>query len=167
MGRDGRLFYQRKGEAQVFDPRNGKTAALGQIPSNNWEFLRSSSDGNSIAYGVISQQENDPAAGVWITDFKSPPRQVFRGWACAFAVDANDNIFILKGKGDLNGEIWKVKWDGSGLSRVSGTLPLVENVNYIHAFVGNQIDVSPDGRYIVFQSQQVLQENIGIIDNVE
>ena len=32
---------------------------------------------------------------------------------------------------------------------------------------GNQIDVSPDGRYIVFQSQQVLQENIGIIDNVQ
>lgn len=167
VGRDGRLFYRRKGEAQVFDPRNGKTAALGQIPSNNWEFLRSSLDGNSIAYAVISQQENDPAAGVWITDFKAPPRQVFRGWACAFAADAHDNIFVLKGKGDLTGEIWKVKWDGSGVSRVSGTLPLVENVNYIHAFVGNQIDVSPDGRYIVFQSQQVLQENIGIIDNVE
>jgi hypothetical protein len=30
--------------------------------------------------------------------------------------------------------------------------------------VGNQIDVSPDGGHIVFQSQQVLQENIGIID---
>jgi hypothetical protein len=81
-------------------------------------------------------------------------------------VDAHDNIFILRGKTDLNGELWKVKWDGSGLSRTSGTLPLI-NVNYTHNYVGNQIDVSPDGRYIVFQSQQVLQENIGIIDNIQ
>ena len=29
----------------------------------------------------------------------------------------------------------------------------------------NLIDVSPDGRHIVFQSQQVLQENIGMIEN--
>ncbi len=83
--------------------------------------MRSSSDGNSIAYAVISQQENDPAAGIWITDFKAPPRQVFRGWACAFAVDANDNIFILKGKSrperrDMEGEVARIRsvagfWD--------------------------------------------------------
>jgi hypothetical protein len=97
----------------------------------------------------------------------TPPRQVFRGWICEFTVDAHDNIFILKGKADLNGEVWKVKWDGSGLPRVSGTLPLIANVNYTHTFVGNQIDVSPDAHYVVFQSQQVLQENIGIIDNVQ
>jgi hypothetical protein len=28
------------------------------------------------------------------------------------------------------------------------------------------VDVSPDGRRVIFQSQQVLQENIGIIDNM-
>jgi hypothetical protein len=82
-------------------------------------------------------------------------------------VDALDNIFVLKGNADLNGEVWKVKWDGSGLSRVRGTLPLLGNVNYTHTFVGNQFDVSPDGGHLVFQSQQVLQENIGIIDNVQ
>jgi hypothetical protein len=105
--------------------------------------------------------------GLWVTDFKTPPRQIFRGWVCWFAVDALDNVFILKGNADLNGEVWKVKWDGSGMSRIPGTLPLLGNVNYTHTFVGNQIDVSPDGSHIVFQSQQVLQENIGIIDNVQ
>lgn len=115
---------------------------------------------------MVSGQEDDPGDGVWVTDFRTPPRQVFRGWLCEFTVDAHDNIFILKRKTDLNGELWKVKWDGSGLSRTSGTLPLI-NVNYTHNYVGNQIDVSPDGRYIVFQSQQVLQENIGIIDNIQ
>ena len=165
VGRDGRLLFQKAGEIQVFDPRAGKTATLGKTPTHLG--LRWASNGSSVAYGVVSQQENDSADGVWVTDFKTPPRQVFRGWVCWFAVDALDNIFILKGNADLNGEVWKVKWDGSGLSRVPGTLPLLGNVNYTHTFVGNQIVVSPDGSHIVFQSQQVLQENIGIIDNVQ
>ena len=166
VGRDGRLLYKKKGEVFTFDPRAGKAGTLGKIQAY-WGMLRWASDGNSVAYGVVSGQENDPGDGVWVTDFRTPPRQVFRGWLCEFTVDAHDNIFILKGKADLNGELWKVKWDGSGLSRASGTLPLIANVNYTHAYEGNQIDVSPDGRYIVFQSQQVLQENIGIIDNIQ
>lgn len=166
VGPDGRLIFQKAGEIYAFDPRANKTTTLGKIMAY-WGFLRWASNGSSVAYGVISPLENDPADGVWITDFKTPPRQVFHGWMCNFTVDAHDNIFILKGRADLNGEVWKVKWDGSGLARVSGTLPLMGNVNYVHSYVGNQIDVSPDGRHIVFQSQQVLQENIGIIDNVQ
>jgi len=46
-------------------------------------------------------------------------------------------------------------------------LPLLENLNNIHTFIGNQIGASPDGRYMVFMSEQVLQENISIIDNVQ
>ncbi|HET7183808.1 MAG TPA: LpqB family beta-propeller domain-containing protein [Terriglobales bacterium] len=166
VGRDGRLLFQKAGEIQVFDPRAGKPATLGKTPKY-LGFLRWASNGSSVAYSVLSPQKNDPADGVWVTDFKTPPRQVFRGWVCWFAVDALDDIFVLKGNADLNGEVWKVKWDGSGVSRVPGTLPLLGNVNYIHTFVGNQMDVSPEGGHIVFQSQQVLQENIGIIDNVQ
>jgi serine/threonine protein kinase len=166
VGRDGRLLFQKAGEIQVFDPRGGKPATLGKTPKYLF-FLRWLSNGNSAAYAVLTPQENDAAVGVWVTDFKTPARQVFRGWVCWFAVDALDNIFVLKGNADLNGEVWKVKWDGSGLSRIPGTLPLLGNVNYTHTFVGNQLDVSPDGGHIVFQSQQVLQENIGIIDNVQ
>ncbi len=137
------------------------------MPQSAWLF-RWSSDGNSIAYLLSSSRENDPAAGVRITDFKTAPRQVFRGWVCWFAVDAKSEISVLKGKDDLNGEIWKVKWDGSGLSRASGgTLPLLYNPNYFHSRTQSQFDVSPDGLHIAFQTQQVLQENIGIIDNVQ
>ena len=166
VGRDSRLLYEKNGEALTFDSRVGKASSLGKIQAY-WGSLRWASDSHSVDYGVLSRQENDPNDGVWVTDFKTSPRQVFRGWLCEFTVDAQDNIFILKGKADLSGEVWKVKWDGSGLSRVPGILPLMGNVNYSHMFVGNQIDVSPDGRYIVFQSQQVLQENIGIIENVQ
>ena len=70
------------------------------------------------------------------------------------------------GKPDLNGEMWRVNWDGSGLANVGGHLPLLYNMNYLHWLPWNQIDVSPDGRHIVFQSHQLLQENIGIIDNL-
>jgi Tol biopolymer transport system component len=167
VGRDGRVLYQKDpGEVEGYDLRDGRALTLGNVPQGAWLF-RWSSDGNSIAYLVSSSQENDPAAGVWITDFKTAPRQVFRGWACWFAVNAKNEIFVLKGKDDLNGEIWKVKWDGSGLSRASGTLPLLYNPNYLHSRTLSQFDVSPNGHNIAFQTQQVLQENIGIIDNVQ
>lgn len=168
VGRDGRLLYQKDtGEVQAFDPHDGTTVTLGKLPPV-MGYLRWSADGKSVAYSLWSQKGNDPNDGVWVSDFKSAPRQLFRGWACgySFAADSKDNIFFLKGKGDLNGEIWKAKWDGSGLSRVPGTFPVPYNSNYQRSALGNQMDVSPDGRYIVFQSQQVLQENIGIIDNV-
>jgi serine/threonine protein kinase len=167
VGRDGRVLYQKApGEAQAYDPRDGRGLTLGNVPPSAWLF-RWSSDENSIAYLVSSSRENDPVAGVWTTDFNTAPRQVFRGWVCWFAVDAKSEIFVLKGKDDLNGEIWKVKWDGSGLSRASGTLPLLYNPNYSHSRTQSQFDVSPDGLHIAFQTQQVLQENIGIIDNVQ
>ena len=44
--------------------------------------------------------------------------------------------------------------------------PLSLHFNYLHSLAINQIDVSPDGRHVVFQSQQVLQENIGMIENL-
>ena len=167
VGRDGRVLYQKDpGEVEGYDPRDGRGLRLGNVPQGAWLF-RWSSDGNSIAYLVSPSQENDPAAGVWTTDFKTAPRQVFRGWVCWFAVDAKNEIFVLKGKDDLNGEIWKVKWNGSGLSRASDTLPLLYNPNYLHSKTHSQFDVSPDGLHIAFQTQQVLQENIGIIDNVQ
>ena len=100
VGRDGRLLFQKAGEIQVFDPRAGKPATLGKTP-RYLGFLRWASNGSSVAYGVASPQENDLADGVWVTDFKTPPRQVFRAWVCWFAVDALDNVFILKGNADL------------------------------------------------------------------
>jgi len=166
VGRDGRLLFVKgaEGDVEAFDPRDGKPHTLGNIKKGR--YPRWSSDGSAVVYGILSQQEDDPAAGIWVTDFKTVPRQVFRGWVSLFAVDAQNEIFFLKAKADLNGELWKVKSDGSGLSRVPGVIPLLYNPNYLHSAAWNMIDVSPDGRHVVFQSQQVLQENIGIIDNL-
>lgn len=102
-----------------------------------------------------------------MTDFTTTPRQVFRGWVSWFTVGTHEEIFVLKGKADLQGELWKVKWDGSGLTRIPGTIPLLYDLLYLHSLPGNQFDVAPDGRHVVFQTQQVLQEDIGIIDNLQ
>lgn len=167
VARDGRLLYSKDagGDMEAFDPRDGRAHTLGNIKAA--AFPRWSADGNAVVYAILSQQENNPAAGIWITDFKTAPRQVFRGWVGDFAVDAQNEILVLKGKADLNGELWKVKADGSGLSRIPGVIPLLYSPNYFHSTAWNLMDISPDGHRVVFQSQQVLQENIGIIDNLQ
>ncbi len=166
VGSDGRLLYRTTaGEARVYDPRDGKDMVLGSVPANALHLLWSP-DGRSVAYIRLPRRKDDPDAGVWITDFKTAPRQVFHGWVAWVAADSQGDIIVLKGKPDLKGELWTEKWDGSGLSRNPQTIPLLYNFNYLHLFATNLFDVSPDGRHIVFQSQQVLQENIGMIENL-
>jgi len=75
------LYQKDPGKVEAYDPRDGRGLPLGTVPQGAWLF-RWSSDGNSIAYMLSASRENDPTAGVWITDFKSAPRQVFRGWVC-------------------------------------------------------------------------------------
>jgi len=73
--------------------------------------------------------------------------------------DAKSEISVLKGKDDLNGEIWKVKWDGSGLSRASGgTLPLLYNPNYFHSRTQSQFDVSPMASTLPFRRSKFFKK---------
>ncbi len=145
--------------------RDGRDLVLGSVPANAWHLLWSP-DGRSVAYLRTARRKDDADAGLWVTDFKTAPRQLFHGWASWLVLDSQGDIIVLKGKPDLKGELWTVKWDGSGLSRASQTIPLLYNFDYLHWIAVNQIDVSPDGRHIIFQSQQVLQENIGMIENL-
>ena len=104
------------GEARAYDPRDGKDMVLGSVPANALHLLWSP-DGRSVAYIRWPRRKDDPDAGVWITDFKTAPRQVFHGWVAWVAADSQGDIIVLKGKPDLKGELWTEKWDGSGLSR--------------------------------------------------
>lgn len=167
-GRDGRLLYRNAaGEVHAFDRRDGKDLYLGSVPKSAMG-LRWSPDGKRIFYQIMPPRAmNDPDVGLWAADFKTPVRLVFPGWVAWYTVDAQSNLFVLKGNDDMQGELWKVKWDGSGPTRTSCTIPLLYNSLYFHSFASNQIDVSPDGRRVVFQSPQVLQENIGMIDDLQ
>jgi Tol biopolymer transport system component len=167
VGRDGRmLFLGAKGQIEALDPRDGKTQTLGTLPDQNGGLLRWSQDEHSVAYGVEPSKENDPNAGVWVYDLNGQPRQVFRGCVIWYTVGAGNEIYLLEGKPDLNGALWKVSWNGKGLVRVGASIPILYNPSYQRSSVGNQFDVSPDGRHVAFQTQPVLEENIGMIENV-
>jgi Tol biopolymer transport system component len=168
VGPDGRLLFRDEGgRVQSYDPSGQKTRELAVSPQsqNGWQ-LRYSPDGQAVAYILSAGTETDPLAGLWVEDFKSPPRQVFRGWVTSYARGPGDEILLLEGKADLQGVVWKVRWDGHGLNRVA-TKRLVHS--YWAAAKGlaqNYLDVSPDGRHVVFGSQEVQQANIGMIENV-
>jgi hypothetical protein len=116
---------------------------------------------------VRASGENDPQAGLWVTDFKNEPRQIFRGWVVWYARGPNREIYLLEGKPDLNGVLWKVGWDGRGLASIPMPVPLAHSY-YVQPGQNdtNFFDVSPDGRHLALTTESVLEANIGMIENV-
>ena len=166
VGPDGRLLFTGpQGQPQVFDPRDNKTETLGTVPPGGLFFFWSP-DGRSIAYMSYPKRENDPNAGIWVDDFKSAPRQVFHGWAVYYARGTQKELYVLEGKPDLNGILWKVGWDGKGLARTSTIIRIPYIYNYKVGPPVNFFDVSPDGNRVAFGTQEVLESNIGMIENV-
>jgi len=162
------LFRNAKGQAEIFDPRNDSAEIHTTAhPNDLGEPLRWSPDGRSIAYVVHARNEGDPNAGLWVEDFKSPPRQVFRGWVESYAVARNDQIYVVEGKPDLNGIIWKVRWDDQGLTRLSPMLPMSHDY-FVDPGLNPQdhLAISPDGRYLAVDHVAILTANIGMIENV-
>ena len=168
VGRDGRVLFQSgKGQLEAFDPQDGKTQPIGILPVAASDLhLLWSPDENRIAYMVTPKKEDDPNAGLWVSDFKEAPRQVFRGWVIWFAHGPGGKLYLLQGKSDLTSVLWKVDWNGQNLTRTSSIIPILSDLNYDPTDTGMQFDASPDGRYVAFQAEQVLQENIGMIENV-
>ncbi len=166
VGRDGRLLFQGPaGQIQTLDPKSSKTQTLATLPASvRWWLLRWSPDGRSVAYIVNPGREDDPNAGLWVDDFKSPPRQVFRGWVVWYARGPENQIYILEGKPDLNGVLWKVGWDGHALARTPASIPL--DFSYWNPAPYTSFDVSPDGLHLAVQMEEVLEAHIGLIENV-
>lgn len=165
---DGRvLFRNAKDQVEIFDPRNHSTEIHDTAhPSDESKPLRWSPDGRSIAYVVHARTEGDPAAGLWVEDFKSSPRQIFHGWVDTYAVGPGVQIYIVQGEPDLNGVIWKVRWDGQGLTRLSATLPMAHDY-YVDPLLNPEdyLTASPDGRYLAAGHLAILAANIGMIKN--
>ncbi len=167
VGAGGRLlFYGPQGKLQSHDPETHTTQPLTVSSlSQRGQLARWSSDSRSFAYIVGPGREGDSTAGLWVEDFGSPPRQLFRGWVKWYACGLKGEIVFQEGKSDLNGILWKVGWDGRGLERLAG-LRLV--YSYVNGPSGPRppdfFDISPDGRHLAFNEQEVLQANIGMIE---
>jgi len=103
-----------------------------------------------------------------VDDLKSPPRQVFRGWAIWYAPAAQQRqIYVLGANPDLTAVFWKVGWNGEGLTRTSITVPLIYSYWSLSPDENNDyFDASPDGRHLAYNPQGMQQANIGMIENV-
>lgn len=167
VGRDGRILFRSGDQAGSFDPRTGKSQTLGTI-KNIWGLspIRWSPDQRSVAYVTTPAHAGDPDAGVWVTDFTHPPRQVFRGWVDWWVASGpGDELYFVQGKGDLKGVLWKVKWNGQGLQQTSAVIPMNHSywIDPVQSSQ-NHFAISPDGRHVAFESQTVLEANIAIIE---
>ena len=67
----------------------------------------------------------------------------------------------------MNAVAWRVGWNGQGLTRLSSVR---QYYNYWNppgaARPAVFFDVSPDGRHLAFNTQEVLQANIGMLESV-
>ena len=167
VGRDGRLLYRIRGETvKAFNPRTKEASELGTIRgAQRGAPIRWSPDQRQVAYVVAPAREDDPQSGLWVTDFHNPARQVFRGWVdWWFALGPDNTIYFLEGKPDLGGVLWRVGWDGHGLQRTSLAIPMVSSYWAVPGRNSQDyFSISPDGRYVAFQWQPVLQANVGMM----
>jgi Tol biopolymer transport system component/DNA-binding winged helix-turn-helix (wHTH) protein len=158
------LFEGSHGEVQIAN--SGKVQTLVTLPSDMNPFLfRWSPDHQTIAFAATPTQEGDPHAGVWVFDRNESPRQIFRGWVTWYAWGPGNEIYFVQAKPDQQGVLWKVDRSGSGLTQVPVTIPLPFDYWYVEPMT--QFDISPDGRHLAFTFQQVLQANIGLLENVQ
>jgi hypothetical protein len=112
-------------------------------------FLRWSRDGRRFAAVSNAREPDDPQAGVWVYSLDGTRQQVFRGWAPFHAWSGPNELLILEAKPDLNGNLWRV--------RLNGSQPLnLGSVRFIYSFWHPnprvQFDVHPDGRRIVIEA---------------
>ena len=161
---DGQLLFMGpRGEVQILSSQ--KIQTLITLPSDDHPgVLRWSPDDQSIAYGVNPAQEGNPRAGLWVFDRNGPPRQIFRGWVTWYAWGPGNEVYLIQGSPDLQGVLWKVDRSGRGLTRVPVSIPLPFDYWYLVPMA--QFDISPDGRHLALTTQQVLQANIGMLENI-
>jgi len=166
VGPDGRvLFGASQARYLAFNQANNQTQTLITLPGGQQTLLpRWSPDGRSISYLILPRQQNDPSPGLWVDDLKNPPRQLFRGWVVWYAWERSGNVYLLEGKPDLNGVLWRLDSDGRRLRNTPVNIRL--NYNYWFRQAFSFFDPSPDGRRIAISVQQVDEADIGMIEGL-
>jgi hypothetical protein len=160
IGRDGRLIYRTSETAgELFDPRTNRREPVADLLGDPmW-----SGDGRSFAYGVrAGGASNAPTPGLWISEL-GKSRQLFEGWVVWFTWAATGDLFVIEGRPDLKGILWRIAPTGQR-GMVMKEIPFFRrpiDINWVARF-----DVHPDGRRIVIEGLESYEADIGMIDNV-
>ncbi|MGH9487232.1 MAG: protein kinase domain-containing protein [Terriglobales bacterium] len=152
-GHDGRILFQEGAEVEVMNPATGKIQRLGNVPPGA-AVAAWSPDERQVAYGN--------QAGLWITDFHGPARQVFRGWISDVAA-TGQSLYVEQPKPDLSSTVWKVSWSGSGLAPVTSQIAQLWDANFNDNAIWSYFDVAPGGGQVVYQVEPGLASNIGLL----
>ena len=170
IGPDGRIVFRAPDNlVQVFDPATGQSKAPDGIKGG---VFRWSGDGRYITSIVHPRQENDPEAGLWLCDLKGAPRKLFGGWAVWQSWAGKDDVFVLEGKPDLNGVLWRIRLEGSSPVRTSVSIP--QHYGYwqhgagprqVSGALAVRFDVHPDRRRVVFDAFELNEADIGVLEN--
>ena len=161
VGPDGRFIFQTTQDSgEVFDPRTRQRQSIADLAGDPlW-----SRDGQSFAYVVRPNARKPSDVGVWIGTLDGARRQIFQGWVVSFAWAGPHEMFVLQGRPDFKGVIWRVDSEGHRTVALSGVgLYRSENDTGIFAI---RFDVHPDGRRIAIETLESLEADIGMIDNV-
>lgn len=161
VGRDGQILFQSGSRLDVLNPGSGKIQAIGALPAGAY-LSAWSPDERQVAYRLAARRENDPAAGLWVTDLHSPPRQIFQG-SVSRAAAAAGSLYVLQTQADLGTALWQLSWDGRSRKQVSTRILPLWDANYNDLGVGNYFAITPDGKQAVFQDEPGLSENIGLL----
>jgi Tol biopolymer transport system component/DNA-binding winged helix-turn-helix (wHTH) protein len=159
--RDQLLYRATNGSVQVFDQKSNQVQTLKNVEGT---FLRWSPDGRRFAAVVNARKLNDAATGVWVYDLLDGKRQqVFHGWAAYYAWSGAQELLVIEVKPDLNGILWRVRWDGSPPLNTGSVRVLY---SFWHPSPRVQFDLHPDGRRIVIEAFDLHQADISMIDNI-
>ena len=162
IARDGRFVsHNSEGKVQVFDLGTKQTRVLEGVRG---VLARWSADGRRIAYIISPSRQDDPEPGLWVYDFEHEPRQLFRGWVSWYAWAGGDELFVVEGKPDLKGWLWRLRLDGTPPQRIPGSVQMV--FGYWQLMPTVRFDVHPDHRHIAIEAPELNQANIGMIENL-
>jgi TolB protein len=159
----GRVLWRnarRRGE--IYDPETKKTQVLESCVG---EAFRWSPDDRRIAYLGLPEGAE---AGLWIYDFRNPPRRIFQGWLAQFAWIGPEELVYAEGKPDLRALLWRVRSDGSVRQRIPATIPTAGMYWELipGSGPGNMLDVSAGGRYLALRALEQSGADIGMIEGV-
>jgi len=151
----------------VYDPASKKAETLDAVKGS---ILHWSLDGQHFASIHGARQADDSEAGVWVYDSHGgSPRQVFCGWVTSYAWTGADEMFVLGGKPNLDGIVWRVRLDGSPPVRTRTVLRLnlaLTDASSNPTAAYSTFDVHPGRRRIVTEAFRFQESDISMIENI-